>query len=437
MLERRDVLLGAMGVAAAAAVGSAASGTGSSSRSADTVFRFASSPDLFNADVGDVSHLPTWDGGRNSLNSSWERAVHTCLGAVARHRPDAFFVAGDLVEGRWNVDTANRRIFGRTSQEPTPEGVRLATNTIRYAGQTYYGQYRRYMLAHGLDLYAAVGDHEILDDRHGNLNDRWRPAGNFRTAPDNRYYLVDACKDVWADHFTRTEHGRPRFDNRPDGPLRDSAYAVSFANALTLITVDVFDKTPGGVRLGVFGEQLLWLRDQIREAKRHGHVVIVQGHIPIIKPYRVFASGNLHVPTGTRSAYYRALREFGADFLFCGEVHDTTVHQTRTGAPVQISHGCLFGGGFNYLIGDVSRDGTLTLDLYEVPQVLASRDRSLWQTDAKHNTQRTAITYGGPQHYGRLVYAGGKILERTMKLGVYDRHNDPWDYARHRGTIML
>lgn len=344
-------------------------------------------------------------------------------------------MAGDLVEGRWNLDTDDRRLFGPVSQGADETSLRQCRSAIRRAGDVYYGHYRSLFHQQGWDLYPAIGDHELLDDRHGRLNERWHPDGSLGRVPDNRYHLVDACKDVWADHFTRRADGSPRFENRPDGPAASTAYAVSFADVLTLITVDMFTKTPKGVRLGVFDHQLAWLRTEITEAKRRGHVVVVQGHIPAVNPYRRFVTGNLHVPEGMGSSFYRALDECGADFLFTGEVHDTTVLQKRPRAPIQISHGCIFRYGFNYLIGNVSGDGTLTLDYFEVPLLRASRDHGLWCTD-RDKRQRTTLGYGVPLHRGRLVHSDGRMASRTRKLGVYHPGNDPYEFATHLPTVL-
>ena len=75
---------------------------------------------------------------------------------------------------------------------------------IQVAGDVHYGFYADLFSSRGLPLYPAVGDHEILDDRPAPMNQRWTPCGFQRGGrPDNRYYLVEHCKDVWGQHFTR------------------------------------------------------------------------------------------------------------------------------------------------------------------------------------------------------------------------------------------
>jgi hypothetical protein len=255
--------------------------------------------------------------------------------------------------------------------------------------------------------------------------------------PDNRYYLVDHSKATWSDQFTRPG-GVPRFSRRPRGSAAEfTAYAVSFANSLTLITVDTFMRHSSGVRLGVFHAQLRWLRDEIRRAKRRGHTVVVQGHIPIMWPSRWLASGRLRVPEGRASALYRVLEREGADLYLCGEVHDSTVVQHGRYSPVQISHGCIFRYGFSFLVGRLYANHRLVLDLYEMPVLEASREHGLWSSDAAKR-QRTLLEYGAPVHRGRLVQRSNReIVKRTAKLGPYHRDHDRYGLRGHLGTVLV
>ena len=437
MLTRRSMLHGIgggglvalAGTAPLAALAAPASGRG-------PLFTFVSMPDFMNGDVADLSVLPTWDGGLNSVNQSWVDAIDKCLGAVKAHEPDAVFVAGDLVEGRWNVDSDARQLFGPVSQGIDPESLAQCASAIDVAGDLHYSTYADLFASRGLTLYPAVGDHEILDDRPGPLNDRWSPDGFTRGVPDNRYYLVDHCKEVWARHFTQPG-GLTRFARRPYGSAAEwTAYAVSFADSLTLITVDMFTRQHSGVHLGVFDGQLWWLKNEIRKAKQKGHFVVVQGHIPVMSPYRWIASGRLKVPEGRDSLFYRALDDHGADLYLCGEVHDSTVIQHGKHAPVQISHGCVFRYAFSYLVGRLYEDGRLVLDLYEMLITTASIEEKIWASDAKKR-QRTFIEYGDPRHRGRLVQRGRTILSSTEKLARYRRYNDSYGLAGHLDTVLL
>ena len=403
---------------------------------ADAVFTFVSSPDLFNADIADLSGLETWDGGANSVSDSVLASVDRCLSAIESHDPDAVFVAGDLVEGRWNLDQSGRALFGEVSQQSDPDSLLACELAIDRAGETYYGYYRDLFARHGLPLYAAIGDHELLDDRPGPVNRRWTPWGRSAAGVlDNRYHLVDHCKSVWADHFARV-NGSPRFARRPEGSAAEyTAYAVDFADVLTLITVDVFTRKADGVHLGVFEGQLEWLGREVRRAKRKGHLVIVQGHVPALPSYRIMATGNLHLPEHHQAPLYRVMADLGVDFYFCGEVHDTTVRR-REGGPIQISHGGNFRFAFAYLVGHVRADGRLRLDLYQMPLEVASVERDVWATDLTKSLP-AYMQYGEPRFVGSLDYAQGKVLSRSQKLGAYDPYDDPWAFATHLTTRMV
>lgn len=450
-LGRRSLLRGGAGVAGAALAGGWGAGRGAAAAPAlgvpgpalpggagsDVVATVVSTPDFFNGDVGDLSVLPTWDGGPNSLNDSWRTATATCLDQVAAHAPDAVLVAGDLVEGRWNLDTEDRRLFGQVSQEADAESVALCRSAITAAGSVYYGHHRRLFAERGLRLLPAIGDHELLDDRTGPMDQRWSPDGSHRGEPDNRYWLVPHAKRTWADHFTRRAGGAARFAHRPVGtPQEHTAYRVSIADRLTVITVDMFDHAPDGVRLGVFGHQLAWLRAEAERARRRGHVVVVQGHVPVVGPYRSAASGGLRVPGGASSDLWRVLREERVDLFLCGEVHDTTAVQLRRGGPTQVTHGSIFRYGFTYLAVRVQANGTVVLDSFEVPLLRASRERGLWSSDTRL-AQRTALEYAPTSvHTGRLVLRDRVVRRRTGELAPYTpavlAAGDPWS---HRNRV--
>ena len=158
-------------------------------------------------------------------------------------------------------------------------------------------------------------------------------------------------------------------------------------------------------------------------------MVVVQGHIPVLGPYRVFASGNLHVPEGEKSGFWRVMKRAGADFYLCGEVHDATVVQKGSRQPVQLSHGCTYRFGFAYVVGKVWDNGRVVLEYYEMPQVSQSEELGIWASDeAKLAPNR--ISYTDPVLRGRLEWHNGVVLTRTEKLGVYDPRNDPYAYEK-------
>lgn len=434
MITRRTLLSSGTATGTAALLGGHAVAQETEARLGAPLASFVSAPDLFNGDVGDLSTLSSWDGGPNSVNESWQAATEKCLSALAQHRPDAVLVAGDLVEGRWNLDTQGRGLFGQVSQESDEASLAACRQAITTAGGVYYGHYRRLFHDRGLRLLPALGDHEILDDRRGvDMDDRWSPGGRIVVggdtgAPDNRYHLVPHAKSTWADHFTTAAAGGHLYGRRPRGTEAErTAYAVDIGTKLTVVTVDVFSHTPLGVRIGVFDGQLEWLRRTIRTAKRQGRVVVVQGHVPILQPYRSLRSGGLRVPQGRDSPLFKVLKAEGADFWFCGEVHDTSVRRHPQGGPVQVCHGSIFRYAFNYVHGRVYSDGSTLLDYYEMTVEGVSPERGIWSTDHT-KAQPSRILYGAPAHRGTLLTRQGRIRLQTDKLAPYAPSTDTLGY---------
>ena len=103
---------------------------------------------------------------------------------------------------------------------------------------------------------------------------------------------------------------------------------------------------------------------------------------------------------------------------------------------MQLSHGCIFRYGFNYVVGRVYPGGRVVVDLYEVPLLLASRATGIWSCDSSRR-QRTYLEYGAPAHRGRLVQHDRVITTRTHKLGAYDPRHDPWSLDGQPGDPAL
>jgi hypothetical protein len=150
MLTRRALLRGFGGAGVAAMSGIPVAAVAVGGRSTEPVFTFASLPDFFNGDVADLSVLASWDGGANSVNQYWREAIDQCLGAVSAHRPDAVFVAGDAVEGRWNKDSDKRELFGPVSQGIDTESLELCRAAITTAGDVHYDFYADLFSSRGL-----------------------------------------------------------------------------------------------------------------------------------------------------------------------------------------------------------------------------------------------------------------------------------------------
>ncbi len=324
--------------------------------------RLLSSPDFLNADIADLRRGPGFwnpDRSANSTSPAYERAIDHVLDDWERQQPDAVLVSGDLVDGRWGRDSRHTGNFGPVNN-PTKRA-----KAARLAAATYYPRYLQRFREHGLDLYAAAGDHEYGD--------------NPWTASKRR--LAPVFQQQFARYFTRTPNGRPRFHDHPKGAHAGTAYAFRPVPDVQVVTIDPFDIAPDHARLRVDRQQLRWLVRVLRSAQEDGvRWTIVQGHLPILEPVRSRGSSELHYPGGSRSRLWQVFRKYGVDVYLCGEVHDVTA--TSQDGILQLAHGGAFQFGLTtYAVLDVYDDRLdITLRDYEV-RIRDARDHSrLWET---------------------------------------------------------
>lgn len=358
-----------------------------------------SAPDFFNADVGDVSVLPSWDGRHNSFNRYYRRAVDVVLGQFASEQPDSVLVAGDLVEGHWGVDADRTGIFGPVDTEQARRAA------VRRAGSFYYRFWKKLFTSRGMPLpHVAVGDHEIGDNA-------W-PAGSFK------HRAVPVFKDTFADALIGSRYPASR---RPTGtPYARTSYWTALHPEVMLVSVDVFKRTAsntgpsGGVVADVEGRHLAWFRRVLAHGRANFDWIIVQAHTPILGPVRVAASSGLFLEKGPRSAMWRAMRDHDVDLYLAGEVHAVTAIDPAHG-PVQITHGGLFAyGGSRYLRLDVSAD---RIDMH-THDFVSSRDKSkrLWQTSTKRPPYRVTYEPNPPVSGTAVLTKDGALLDRTGDL---------------------
>ncbi len=368
----------------------------------DVRFRFLSSPDFLNADVGDLARGPgSWRPGRpgrtaNSTNPAYERALDTILDDWQSLGADEVLVAGDLVQGWWGTRQDRSGNFG-------PGGtVAQRRAALRRAAATYYPQWverfgRRGMLAH-----LAMGDHEFGDDGWG---------------PEKRR-LAPLFEREFAARFTRRSDGSPRYTDRPRGSRHAlTAYAWRPKPDVQMVTLNVFDITDAHARIRLDGPQLRWLERVLRQARRDQvRWIVVQGHTPIVGPVRQRGSSGLHYEGGRSSELWQLFKRYGVDLYLSGEVHDVTaIH--RDGV-LQLSHGGLFAFGLtNYLVADVSRDQMrLTLRDYDVTAADVPGRRRLWESRPGGMPARLRVS-PTPFTIGTAVLDGdGHLLERSGVL---------------------
>ncbi|MCY7399719.1 MAG: metallophosphoesterase [Nocardioides sp.] len=363
-------------------------------------YRFLSAPDFLNQDVADVT-----DGGRrelidrrtgdvaNSTNAKYERALGHVVDDMAAQDATDVLVAGDLVEGRWGRDDARTGVFGPVRTQ----AQRL--RATRRAAAVYYPAWRERFGAQDLVTYPAVGDHEIGDDP-------WRRKGNAWIDFKRRH--VPQFKALFASEMLARRSGEHRFPDRPStGPAQDTAYAVRLDDNVLLVTLDVFERREGDVHQSVDPDQLAWLEQVLRRARRDDIAwVMVQGHVPMIKDVRFRNSSHLVYERSTRSALWQAMVQGGVDVYLSGEVHDQTVHVTD--GILQVSHGSLFyRGEASYVVGQATAQ-RLVLENRQFSGTIGFADR-LWTTSRK----------GAPGHisYRDPSFVTGTLAARRTGSG--------------------
>jgi hypothetical protein len=392
----------AMLTASPAPATGATTGQEAAAAPSDSVFRFVSSPDLFNGDIADVRRGNTfWEpGDPNSWNSSFKASIDNAFDEFRRFAPEAFLMAGDAVQGHWGKDVRRTGIFGPVDTD------KAKVRALHRAANLYYGAWRRNFTDHGLPLstvHAAVGDHEIGDNP-------W-PAGRFK------YQAFDDFKEAWSRHFTDTWGGGNRYAMHPRGTaFDDTAYAQWLHPDLLLVTVDVFARDRSGVHARVAGAQLRWLREVLAGVPESAQV-IVQGHVPVLSPVRTRGSSGLRMEGGRSSRFWQTLNEFGVDAYLCGEVHAVTVSQEAPGRTVQIAHGGLLSwGSTNFLVGDLLEDGSLSLQL-RVMGATVDKTRHLWQTAGR--IAKSVRLDQGSSSGGTLVLRDRVVLAESGRLVRY------------------
>lgn len=359
-------------------------------------WRFVSIPDFVGADIGDVGTLT--ESGVNSTNAAHEAAITTVLDAIAAEHPDFVLVAGNLVNGHWDLDADDVGVFGPVV---TPAQKRAA---IDRAADHYYGIWKQRFADRGLTVYPAVGAHELGD------ND-W-PVGQ-------KADLVATYRAAFARNFTEDANGSPLYPMRPtDTPYEGTSYAIEHKGML-LVSLDEFrqddpmttlDPDTGTVVPDVSSDHLAWLESTISDARADDpkvHVV-VQGNVPVLLPVRRQGTSPLLMPGENSSSLWRALADSKADLYLAGGAHDVTARtagsdEKPSNAVAQVVHGGALGYSrtISYVVGTVYED-RIELELKIAPIAYdPSAPEQLWQ--AGSNRPRATYTVSGFSSAGSLL----------------------------------
>ncbi|WP_343905220.1 metallophosphoesterase family protein [Nocardioides aquiterrae] len=361
-------------------------------------YTFLSAPDFMNADVADVSGLPTWHRGLpNSWNSSYAQMVDTVLDTFQAEGPDDVFVAGDLVEGHWGEDADRTGIFGPARTNAQRKAA------LKRTASFYFSQWRQRFEARGLPVLAALGDHDIGDN----------PWAGGRHAADNRFKLHQV--QTFKRAFFEKVMAAARLGNRPPGPAHGTAFATYVAPEVLLVTVDVFRSTRRDVVTELDPQQLRWLGRVLAAANRRGtDWIIVQGHTPVITPVRTYGSSAMSYTGGTRSAFWKVMVKNRVDLYLNGEVHDISVR--RADGITQVSHGGTLQmatpngrGATNYALGQIYGDRLWLRDNRFAPRMVDT-SAELWQVGRTHRPVVRKEIWDEPPAQGHLVLTSDNQL---------------------------
>lgn len=349
-------------------------------------WRYVSMPDFLNMDLGDISSLPT-AAGRNSTNATWQTAINTILDSVQAENPDFVTIAGDMTMDRWISDgipgMGGTGVFGPVTNLPSYQNLTptvraqvIATEEARAraAGSIYYPAITQGFQSRGLDLYPAVGDHELGDDFQWSSFTA-NSIGSFQIG-DIGVQTVPVRREIFSDNFVkpldptsasydpdRLAPGSTFYSKPTSGEHAGTAYAIQHKNTL-LVSLDVFKKNGSVIQTKVDGAQLSWLSGVLDQANADPTIdhILVQGHAPILNtpPVPLRQSGGLHVEGDALSPVWQLMREKGVDLYLNGEVHADSVRQDGVSTLLQIAHGAALGfnpvNTLGYLVTEIDGD---------------------------------------------------------------------------------
>lgn len=332
----------------------------------DQSWTFVSSPDIFNSDIADLSGStpgvpkaagwPKASGGTNGVSPAMVEVYNQLVKEMASHNPQAFVVAGDLINGRW---------FNRATLDMFDPKGRDRAKAINKAAEIYYGWYQHLFKTNGINrVIAAVGDHDIGDNDWHVGGEKSRHVMTMRRAFGKEMVDPLGLPDKVAG-----------VSSRPIGTdYQHSSYAYQLRNVL-FVSVDIFRQDSpkkklsdrlGSVTGDVSGDHLRWLDEVLAAAGRDASIdhIIVQGHAPCLPAVRKDSSSGMMMDERDDSPFWKTLRAHSHDrggkvrFYFGGEVHTVTSTKDAKSDIVQLVHGNppLGGGAGNYIVFRVFKD---------------------------------------------------------------------------------
>ena len=294
------------------------------------------------------------------------------LGTIKKEDPEFLLVPGDLINGRWP-----------SLLKPTPDA-------IVSSAEIYYEAWKKRMDYHGLNYYAALGDHEIGDNP-------WPPC---------KAELVPLFKEQFIKYLKPPLNGPSEFSG--------TSYYWTEDNVL-FISLDVFNKSEdpeAGIVADVTGDHLKWIESVFRE-NQNAIFKIVMGHTPILDPVKKMHSSGIMLEKGADSELWKVLRQNGVDLYLCGEVHAITCLEDN--GTHQVAHGSLFGWNptVNYLLVEIFGN-RLNCTLKEIDIIPIREGRKSLGITITENSRKE-----GFRNVGTLSIEKASDKTRTVKSGCF------------------
>lgn len=281
-------------------------------------WRFVSIPDLLNNDVDFQDHR--WEG---DIGESGDYgALRFVMDNLQDENPDFVAIAGDLVMGRWSLDSMVHHFFVRGSSR--------RRSHISYMADRFYGATVERFKSYGLKLLTVIGDHEMGD------------GGWTKNDMDKKF--ISEYRDAYVKHFDNPKNGPPGYAGR--------SYYIRYKNLL-FVAVDVFQSPNLNIELSPVQEA--WLRAVLTMNSDLPHK-IAMAHVPILPPSHVRSSSGMTFPHHEESNFWRVMEEYEVDLYIAGEVHDISIQEQSK--VLQVVHGTQMSNvrDVNYMVVDVFPD---------------------------------------------------------------------------------
>ncbi len=405
---------------------------------------FVSLPDMFNSDIADLSGgtdaavaalydsnyasnliqaagWPSASGGKNGVTAAMATVYNQLIQEMVTNSggsPEAFVVAGDLLNGRWfNPNTLNMFDPGGTT-----------FGKLNNAADVYYTWYWELFRQNGIDtIIAAIGDHDIGDNDWGTGSEKANHVDTMKVAFGRN--MVDPLNlpATWNGISSTAPEGAGEYD--------EGSFVIQINNVL-FVTIDAFEYEGGSTSLhyrygavdgDVSGDiadpctHLGWLEKILSAADDDPTVdhVIVQAHPPTLPGCRKQASSGMMITKREDSPFWQTLQKHSHQkggkvrFYFSGEVHTTTASKDPESDIIQLVHGNppLGNGSGNYVVFRVNKD-TIELDLYQF-DLDSTGGGTYWQPSSTNSTGCGSMTAGEKTGTMVLDVSGAETTYQT------------------------